>query len=472
MMPEPVIPKGYFKKFCRVLLNKEADTASRVAKFHQLVASCPQANQYLLLYILDLLALFSHKSSINKMTCQNLAIVFQPSILTYSNLSSKDDHALAVQVIEFLITHQDQFLFASVAPPPKDVAPEDLTDRIAPGMGDYIMVPSDSDEEVEEYLVHVGGGSLLARSSPTSSLAPFLPKRGRRRSYRPPHEQGEHWQQSPVSESHLPVPDSGLAPHGRGSPRKAKSPVPKLGAESSSKRLSVSKDEERTSSSGDDAGILSALSYLRPRRARSPDHGKLDPSPTLSSDPRNRPLPPIVKDPPKRTAQEDFPTVATQTEAAVTARHSMFGKPLPTFFLPAKSEALEASLGELRSPSYMGDPSLASLGAVLSPAALSTRSSDSYWTTKPSNFASHSSSSPSDKSQHATDHAASTETRHASSLDGRTASEQVEAANQQPDLQALNSKTNEPESAMKVCSSAAKDTESSRAILMLTIGGQ
>ena len=99
------------------------------------------------------------------MTAQNLAIVFQPSILNIQNLTSKSEHTLAVSVIEFLINYQDSFVLGLTPPPPSDKRPEELTTPSAThDLEDYMIIPSDSDEEVGEYHVHIGGGAHLARS--------------------------------------------------------------------------------------------------------------------------------------------------------------------------------------------------------------------------------------------------------------------------------------------------------------------
>lgn len=143
----------------------------------------------MLLYILDLLALFQRNQAKNKMTAQNLAIVFQPSILNVQNLTSKSEHTSAVSVIEFLIAHQDSFVFALTPPPPSDKRPEELTtSHISPEVEDYVIVPSDSDEEVDQYHVHIGGGARLARSNTpqTSSLFARRERKKRAEHQRPP----------------------------------------------------------------------------------------------------------------------------------------------------------------------------------------------------------------------------------------------------------------------------------------------
>jgi hypothetical protein len=98
----------------------------------------PQANQYLLLYVLDLLSVFSRKSDKNLMNAQStsslplrtlsqrtthhssdLAVIFRPGILSHpSHEMLPAQHALSQRVLEFLIAHQDWFMLEIIAPNP------------------------------------------------------------------------------------------------------------------------------------------------------------------------------------------------------------------------------------------------------------------------------------------------------------------------------------------------------------------
>lgn len=101
----------------------------------------PPANQYLLLYVLDLLSVFARKSDKNLMTAQSmfhrilgtlhltghlldLAVIFRPGILSHpSHEMSPHEHALSQRVLEFLIAHQDWFMLDTPAPNPSLVSP-------------------------------------------------------------------------------------------------------------------------------------------------------------------------------------------------------------------------------------------------------------------------------------------------------------------------------------------------------------
>ncbi|WFC99489.1 GTPase activating protein (GAP) for Rho1p [Malassezia yamatoensis] len=165
-MPEPIIPIDRFQEFSHVFLKSNISEEDAVSKYRSLITSCPPATQYLLLYILDLLAVFDRASDVNKMNAKNLAILFQPGMLMHPSIKSKDDHQAAVHIVQFLIDHQDRFVLALSDRPPADVLPEDLAKpKILSRTGRYLLVPSDSDEDLGEMEAHVGGGAMLAQNS-------------------------------------------------------------------------------------------------------------------------------------------------------------------------------------------------------------------------------------------------------------------------------------------------------------------
>ncbi|WFD03592.1 GTPase activating protein (GAP) for Rho1p [Malassezia obtusa] len=185
LMPEPIIPVDRFREFRDVLAKPNVDEKEAIASYRQLITSCPPATQYLLLYILDLLAVFERTSDVNKMTANNLAILFQPGMLTHPSVRSREDHQFAVRVVEFLITHQDHFVLALSEPPPENMPPEELAKPKSKARVDhYLLVPSDSDEDLGEMEAHVGGGAMLGRRSSVNSARrrERRPRRERRRS--------------------------------------------------------------------------------------------------------------------------------------------------------------------------------------------------------------------------------------------------------------------------------------------------
>ncbi|KAK1247969.1 hypothetical protein MKX07_000857 [Trichoderma sp. CBMAI-0711] len=125
-LPEPVVPLDLYEKFRDPLrgATKQAvgdtdgpqfvenfDEAAAIAKYQQVITELPPLNKQLLLYILDLLAVFAAKSDENRMTSQNLAAIFQPGMLSHpAHAMAPEEYRLNQCVIIFLIENQDHFL--------------------------------------------------------------------------------------------------------------------------------------------------------------------------------------------------------------------------------------------------------------------------------------------------------------------------------------------------------------------------
>jgi len=67
-MPETVIPFNMYHEFRNGLAKKPYNQDEVIATYKRLIRSMPRANQYLLLYVLDLLSVFARKSEKNLMT--------------------------------------------------------------------------------------------------------------------------------------------------------------------------------------------------------------------------------------------------------------------------------------------------------------------------------------------------------------------------------------------------------------------
>jgi GTPase-activating protein SAC7 len=88
------------------------DHDSAVATFQRLITELPPLNRQLLLYVLDLLAVFSSKSDLNRMNSANLAAIFQPGIISHpTHDMAPKEYRLSQDVLIFLIENQDNFLF-------------------------------------------------------------------------------------------------------------------------------------------------------------------------------------------------------------------------------------------------------------------------------------------------------------------------------------------------------------------------
>jgi hypothetical protein len=125
----------------------------------------PRANQYLLLYVLDLLSVFARRCDKNLMTAasrysfldaqahdltgvQDLAVIFRPGIISHPDHEmSPQQHQLSQEVLEFLIAHQDWFMLDIPPPPESDPTLPSPTPILA--AEDISVVPS-SDEETSQ----------------------------------------------------------------------------------------------------------------------------------------------------------------------------------------------------------------------------------------------------------------------------------------------------------------------------------
>ncbi|GAA5896107.1 uncharacterized protein JCM6883_001714 [Sporobolomyces salmoneus] len=80
-LPEPVIPAGLYLDFTAVLQRPQPITDS-ISAYRHLISLLPPASRYLLLYLLDFLSVFARCSTKNLMTASNLAVVFQPGLVS------------------------------------------------------------------------------------------------------------------------------------------------------------------------------------------------------------------------------------------------------------------------------------------------------------------------------------------------------------------------------------------------------
>lgn len=125
-LPEPVVPLDLYEKFREPLRGatvqaagdaegpqfvENFDISGAISRYQQLITELPPLNRQLLLYILDLLAVFAAKSDENRMNSQNLAAIFQPGMLSHPNHAmAPEEYRLNQCVIIFLIENQDHFL--------------------------------------------------------------------------------------------------------------------------------------------------------------------------------------------------------------------------------------------------------------------------------------------------------------------------------------------------------------------------
>ncbi|KAF7547010.1 hypothetical protein G7Z17_g8020 [Cylindrodendrum hubeiense] len=125
-LPEPMIPLDLYENFREPLrgalkqpvgdavslqLVDSFNEASTIVEYQKLITQLPPLNRQLLLYILDLLAVFASKSDWNRMNAQNLAVIFQPAMISHpAHSMAPPEYLLNQSVIVFLIENQDNFL--------------------------------------------------------------------------------------------------------------------------------------------------------------------------------------------------------------------------------------------------------------------------------------------------------------------------------------------------------------------------
>lgn len=132
-LPDPIIPHQSYHHFRHPLKGYEIqavgearcppdigsfDHAKTIRTYQDLIGNLEQCNRTLLLYILDLLTVFSSKSDQNRMTSSNLSAIFQPCLLTHPQHDmAPDEYRLNQNVLVFLIENQDHFLMGLPSTP-------------------------------------------------------------------------------------------------------------------------------------------------------------------------------------------------------------------------------------------------------------------------------------------------------------------------------------------------------------------
>ncbi|KAG2185994.1 hypothetical protein INT43_002432 [Umbelopsis isabellina] len=108
-LPEPVIVTKLYQEF-RDVIDMPISDEEKTMTYQGLLDQLPQDHQYLLLYLLDLLALFVDHKSATRMDASNLASIFTPGILCSSEHTMNPAHYKKSQkVVQFLIEHHEHF---------------------------------------------------------------------------------------------------------------------------------------------------------------------------------------------------------------------------------------------------------------------------------------------------------------------------------------------------------------------------
>ena len=126
-LPEPIVPLEFYERFRDPLrpyaTRNASDSESQpidmtleqhstaVTSYQTLITELGPLNRQLLLYLLDLLAVFASKSDLNRMPAPNLAAIFQPGIISHPQHDMAPvEYRLSQDVLIFLIENQDNFL--------------------------------------------------------------------------------------------------------------------------------------------------------------------------------------------------------------------------------------------------------------------------------------------------------------------------------------------------------------------------
>jgi hypothetical protein len=110
-LPEPIIPHDYYFAFRKPLEAENRDNEETIRTYQRLIGDLPKLNGQLLLYILDLLAVFAENSTANLMPATNLAAIFQPGLISHPDHDmNPQEYKVSQEVLIFLIEHQDRFL--------------------------------------------------------------------------------------------------------------------------------------------------------------------------------------------------------------------------------------------------------------------------------------------------------------------------------------------------------------------------
>lgn len=151
-----------------------------VTTYQRLITELPPLNRQLLLYVLDLLAVFSSKSDLNRMNSANLAAIFQPGIISHpSHDMAPKEYRLSQDVLIFLIENQDNFLFGMSGTAVDEKTVKDMESGILPNSSPRVTM----------------GRSTSNASAGAESLRRF----GRRNSVSSRHSKGSNGAASPAT---------------------------------------------------------------------------------------------------------------------------------------------------------------------------------------------------------------------------------------------------------------------------------
>ncbi|KAG1125038.1 hypothetical protein G6F42_009073 [Rhizopus arrhizus] len=109
-LPQPIIILEYQNSFKNILDLDFPNLSSKIDGFQKLIEKLPTVHQYVLLYILDILYLFSLYYQHTRMDISSLATTFTPALFSDPNDAlNPASYKKSQQVLEFLIQYQEHF---------------------------------------------------------------------------------------------------------------------------------------------------------------------------------------------------------------------------------------------------------------------------------------------------------------------------------------------------------------------------
>ncbi|KAK1985536.1 RhoGAP domain-containing protein [Colletotrichum cereale] len=215
-LPEPVVPLDLYEKFREPLrgATRQAvgdaegpqfvdnfDEQAAIVKYQKLITELPPLNRQLLLYILDLLAVFAAKSEENRMNSQNLAAIFQPGMLSHpQHAMAPEEYRLNQCVLIFLIENQDHFLIGMQGTA-TDEKTKQLIEKGTPPAASGPVTPNQNRKS------GLGRSASNASAGAESVRREGMVRRNRSTSSRHSHQEGSTTPNSPAL---APTPNSGL----------------------------------------------------------------------------------------------------------------------------------------------------------------------------------------------------------------------------------------------------------------------
>ena len=126
-LPESIIPIDMYEAFRTPLRPYQdrkfrwpsGDAAPEISEYRKQIRLLPPVSRQLLVYLLDILAVFVYRSETNKMTSARLARIFCPVILSPVRrgeefIEQARSRQLSEDVLIFLIENPDSFLIGTI----------------------------------------------------------------------------------------------------------------------------------------------------------------------------------------------------------------------------------------------------------------------------------------------------------------------------------------------------------------------